>query len=42
MIVVAALLFGLLIAYLRRLVILVEYQTRPHFLRSPAADKPLS
>jgi exosortase len=40
MIVVAALLFGLLVAYLRRLVILVEYQTRPHFLRGPAADKP--
>jgi exosortase len=40
MIGVAVLLFGLLVAYLRRLVILVEYQTRPHFLRGPAADKP--
>jgi exosortase len=42
MIVVAALLFGLLVAYLRRLVILVEFQTGPHFLRRPVADRPVS
>ena len=42
MIVVAALLFGLLVAYLRRLVILVEYQTGPYFLRRSTSDKPAS
>src|SRR5262245_3252978 len=42
MIVVAALLFGLLVVYLRKLVILVEYQTGPHFSRRPMADKPVS
>jgi exosortase len=42
MIVVAALLFGLLVAFLRRLVVAVEHDTGRHLLRRSASGEPIS
>jgi exosortase len=42
MLAVAAILFGLLVVYLRKLVVVVEYETGPHLFCRPSTPQPMS